>query len=99
VAAELVRASTSTVRRLSQRAEDAVFLSLAARLAKVLDDLAERLGEPDPAGTLLQLRQQDLADLMSVSRESINKILTAWKADGVLELRRGAICLHRIPEP
>ncbi|MGH0034102.1 MAG: Crp/Fnr family transcriptional regulator [Myxococcota bacterium] len=99
VAAELVRASTATVRRLSERAEDAAFLSLEQRLAKIVADLATRLGERDPEGTLLHLRQQDLADLMSVSRESINKILTAWKAEGVLELRRGAICLHRLPEP
>lgn len=97
VAAELGRASTATVRRLSERAEDAVFLSLEERVSKILADLAERLGEPGPEGVLLHLRQQDLADLLSVSRESINRILTAWKAAGVLDLRRGAIRLLRLP--
>jgi CRP/FNR family transcriptional regulator len=98
LAAELVRASTATVRRLSERAEDAAFLSLEDRLAKILADLAARLGEPDPEGVLLHLRQQDLADLLSVSRESINKILTGWKAAGALELRRGSILLERLPQ-
>jgi len=99
LAAELTRVSTATVRRLSERAEDSVFLSLESRLAKTLADLAERLGEPYAGGTRLALRQQDLADLMSVSRESINKILSAWKTAGVLDLRRGSILIHQIPLP
>lgn len=97
VAAELGRASTAMVRRLSERTEDAVFLTLEERLAKTLADLSERLGAEDPEGVLLHLRQQDLADLMSVSRESINKILTAWKSAGALDLRRGAIIVHQLP--
>ena len=67
--------------------------------SKTLADLSERLGDREPEGILLHLRQQDLADLMSVSRESINKILTAWKSAGALDLRRGAIIVHQLPRP
>jgi CRP-like cAMP-binding protein len=82
-----------TATRLAERAEDAAFLSIEMRLEKVLDDLARRFGESVERGIRLRLRQRDLADVLGVRRESVNRLLTSPSMRGRLELGRGSIVL------
>lgn len=96
VLSALVEASATTVRRLTDRAEDAAFLSLDARLAKTLVELSQRIGQPRNAGTEIRFRQQDLADMLSASRESVNKRLRDWEDHTFLQLRRGTIVVRDI---
>jgi CRP-like cAMP-binding protein len=91
----LARASAAAARRLSRRLEDAALLSIEARVENTLADLARRLGERVPRGTRIGLRQQDLADLLGLSRESVSKVLTSPAMRGRLELGRGSIVLVR----
>jgi CRP/FNR family transcriptional regulator len=91
----LARASAAAARRLSRRLEDAALLSIEARVEKALVDLARRLGERVEHGTRIALRQQDLADLLGLSRESVSKVLTSPSMRGRLELGRGSIVLVR----
>jgi CRP-like cAMP-binding protein len=39
--------------------------------------------------------QQDLADLVGTTRESVNKQLRAWEEDGILELGRGRVVIKQ----
>ena len=39
--------------------------------------------------------QQDLADLVGTTRESVNKQLRAWEQEGIVELGRGRVVLKR----
>lgn len=82
-----------TALRLAERAEDVAFLSIERRLEKVLEDVARRFGESVDRGTLIRLRQRDLADVLGVSRESVNRLLTSASMRGRLDLGRGSIVL------
>jgi CRP-like cAMP-binding protein len=91
--AALSEAAADAARRLSERIEDAAFLSVEARVEKALVDCAHRFGERIDGGTRIRLRQQDLADVLGLSRESVSKVLTSPAMRGRLELGRGRIDL------
>jgi CRP-like cAMP-binding protein len=92
---ELSLAAAQAALRLSQRIEDAAFLSIEDRVAKALDDCARRFGEVVDGGTRIRVRQQDLADVLGLSRETVSKVLTSPAMHGRLELGRGRIDLLR----
>jgi len=100
VAIHLAAVMAARVRRLSERAEDALFLTLPARLAKKLLALANTYGHPTPEGVLIDVRlpQQDLADLVGTTRESINKQLRSWEEEGFVKLERTRITILRPEE-
>jgi CRP/FNR family transcriptional regulator len=91
--AALGRATARTAARFAERAEDVAFLNIERRLEKTLIDLAHRFGEVVDCGTRIRLRQQDLADVLGVSRESVSRALAAPRFCGKLELGRGSIIL------
>lgn len=91
--AELASAAAEAARRLSQRIEDAAFLSIEARVEKALADFATRFGERIDGGTRIRVRQQDIADALGLSRESVSKVLTSPAMRGRLVLGRGRIDL------
>jgi CRP/FNR family cyclic AMP-dependent transcriptional regulator len=85
----------SRVRRLSERAEDLQTMPLPGRIAKRLIALAESHGKFPIVGGPVEIRipQQDLADLVGTTRESVNKQLRAWEGEGIVELGRGRVVL------
>lgn len=85
----------SRVRRLSERAEDRQSLPLPARIAKKLLALSEQHGKRPIVGGPVEVRlpQQDLADLVGTTRESVNKQLRSWEEEGILTLGRGRVVL------
>ncbi len=89
----LAYASAEAARQLSERIEDAAFLSIEARVEKALLDFAHRFGERIEGGKSIQLRQQDLADVLGLSRESVSKVLTSPAMRGRVKLDRGRIVL------
>ncbi len=93
--ASLSRATTRSAARLAERAEDVAFLNIERRLEKTLADLAGRFGEAVERGTRIRLRQQDLADVLGVSRESVSRALAGPSFCQRLELGRGSITLLR----
>lgn len=89
----LSEASAEAARRLSERIEDAAFLSIEARVEKALVDCARRFGERIEGGMLIHLRQQDLADVLGLSRESVSRVLLSRAERGELQLGRRRIVL------
>lgn len=81
------------VRRLSSYAEDMFFLPLASRMAKTLLALATRDGHGESVRALNEIRlaQQDLADMLGTTRESVNKQLRVWEQEGFVEIRRARL--------
>lgn len=71
------------------------FSDLRARLARRLEALAVGHGRRTAAGTEvgLKLSQSDLANMLGVSREAINKQLAAWSQEGIIALRQGRIVI------
>src|SRR5712692_8254323 len=66
-------ALAKTIRRLSDRVEDLIFLDVPSRVAKYLLDLAQSNG--DAAKLELTLTQDELAAFIGASRVSVNRVL------------------------
>ena len=83
---------------VTQLAEDLSFLPLPRRLAKTLLALGRTYGTQTPHGLQigLHLCQQELANMVGTSRESVNKQLGAWQAEGLIGMEHGLITLRRL---
>lgn len=84
------------VRRTDEALADFAFLDLNQRLAKRLLDLAiVRQDGRDLSGAQLRITQAELASMLGVSRESVNKQLNQFARDGWIALKRGLITLKQ----
>ena len=74
------------------------FLNLSVRLVNKLVELAEPLAtdETKPQGCTLKISQQELGDILGVSRESINKELKILRSKGYVSTSRNSILIHDI---
>jgi CRP/FNR family cyclic AMP-dependent transcriptional regulator len=102
VAIQLASVLARRLRRLSEKAEDTVFLALPARMAKTLValiDSYEGTGEAEGGAAdspvEIRLAQQDLADMLGTTRETVNKQLRLWEDESILELKRARISVLR----
>ncbi len=92
---QMMAALAERARWISENYEDVAFMKLPARLAKRLLILSRHFGADTDSGRLLAttLRHRDLANHMNVTRESISRLIQVWRAEGVIEERRGVILL------
>jgi CRP/FNR family transcriptional regulator, cyclic AMP receptor protein len=76
------------LRRTSELLEEALFLEGSSRLAKRLVHLAEVFGKPVPGGIMIDipLSQQQLGNMVGMSRESMNKQLKQWRQDNLIRI-------------
>ncbi len=85
------------LRRTNEAMSDLIFLDLPHRLAKqiiALADLQQRLREGQASnGVRIAVTQGELAAMLGVSRESVNKQLNVFQRDGFIALARGAVIL------
>ncbi len=84
------------LRRTDELLSDAAFCNLSTRLSKRILDLAERYGQPNEEGNTrinMRLRQQDLADMVGATRESVNKMLKTYKLKNLLSIKSGYITI------
>ena len=82
------------IRRTNEIVTDLVFLDLPHRLAKHLLTLASSHAESGNARRpRLQVTQAELASMLGVSRESVNKQLNQFSRDGWITLSRGAVII------
>lgn len=65
-------------------------MPLEGRIALVLLRLADRLGEADQGGTLIQspLSQQDLAAMVATTAETVSRVISAMRRSGLVETGR-----------
>jgi len=86
----LLEALSLRVRRTDEVLADLTFLDLPRRLAKRLVSLAaERAG--DGRGVKLRITQAELASMLGVSRESVNKQLNDFEGRRWVALGRGSV--------
>lgn len=82
------------LRKTDDMVEDASFLTVSGRLAKKLIELAREFGLEDKGGGVrigLRLTQQEIADLVGATRESINKELRVLRDKGLVSLEEGYV--------
>ena len=82
-------------RRINDVKADLVFTDVPGRVAKALLDLAERFGVPQEDGLQVNhdLTQEELAQLVGASRETVNKALADFAARGWLQLSAKSVLL------
>ncbi len=91
VAAAVVRALGARLRHMVQLVETLAFRDVAARLAMLLADHAERHGRVGGDGVVLDLdrTQEELAAEIGTARESVSRALKQLKAHGLIRKRTG----------
>ena len=83
-------ALAKTVRRLSDRVEDLIFLDVPSRVAKYLLDLAQVDGDQKLE---LTLTQDELAAFIGASRVSVNRVLGDLERREIIAIRRRHIVI------
>ncbi len=95
VAKSLLAALAERLRRTNEHLADLVFTDVPGRVAKALLDLAGRFGRPVEDGVMVShdLTQEELAQLVGASRETVNKALADFATRGWLKLEARAVLL------
>jgi CRP/FNR family cyclic AMP-dependent transcriptional regulator len=95
VAVQLLRALAQRLRRTNDVMADLVFTDVPGRVAKQLLDLAERFGQPSETGLHVHhdLTQEELAQLVGASRETVNKALADFAQRNWLRIEARAVVI------
>jgi CRP/FNR family transcriptional regulator, cyclic AMP receptor protein len=95
VAKHLLKALAHRLRRTNEALADLVFSDVPGRVAKALLDLATRFGELTDEGVRVahDLTQEELAQLVGASRETVNKALADFAARGWVRREGRAVVL------
>jgi CRP/FNR family transcriptional regulator, cyclic AMP receptor protein len=95
VSVQLLQALAQRLRRTNEAMADLVFTDVPGRVAKALLDLAEKFGVPEADGTRVRhdLTQEELAQLVGASRETVNKALSEFAHRGWLRIEGRSVLL------
>ena len=89
LAIRIIELLCARLRSTNERTEEMMFLPLSVRLARRLNTLVQDFGAE------VQITQDELAGLVGVTRESVNRQLQEWRASGIVTLGRGRISVDR----
>jgi CRP-like cAMP-binding protein len=92
----LIAVLCQRVRQTSEHLEDALLRDAPSRVARGLLRLAAAFGKAEPDGIRLDIKlsQQQIGNLIGISRESINKHLGDWNRAGHLAIKGGLIMIR-----
>ena len=95
VSLHLLRALAQRLRRANDVTADLVFTDVPGRVAKNLLDLADRFGSKEADGLHVHhdLTQEELAQLVGASRETVNKALADFAARGWLQISARSVLI------
>ena len=92
---QLLQALAQRLSKTNESLADLVFSDVPGRVAKALLDLSDRFGRPAADGLLVahDLTQEELAQLVGASRETVNKALADFATRGWIRLEARAVLL------
>src|SRR6201986_4647499 len=95
IATRLIAVLCQRLRVTSEALEDALLRDAPSRVARGLLRLAATFGKQEAAGMRLDIKlsQQQLSNLIGISRESTNKYIVEWTRAGYLSVDHGFITL------
>ncbi len=95
VALALLQALSLRLRATNDMVGNLSFLNLPARLARILLNLGQQYGKHTGEGIVigLKLSQEELGNLVGVSRESVNRQVRLWVEAGTLDYAHGILIL------
>ena len=97
VAVDMLQVLAHRMRSNNERICDLVFMDVPGRLAKTLLNLASRFGEPVEAGLKVphDLTQEEMAQLVGSSRETVNKALMDFANRGWIAREGRSIIIYQ----
>jgi CRP/FNR family cyclic AMP-dependent transcriptional regulator len=96
LAMKFIELLCARLRWTSEHVEQIILQDLPGRLASALIRLTER-HQPSP-GRTITVTQQEISEMVGMSRESINKQLRAWEARNWVRLEHGAIVVLNVEQ-
>lgn len=95
VAESLLQALAQRLRRTNETLADLVFSDVPGRVAKALLELGDKFGQQMPDGIHVthDMTQEELAQLVGASRETVNKALADFAARGWIKLESRSVVL------
>lgn len=96
IAERLLQVLARRLRRTDSDLSDLIFTDVAARVAKHLLRLAQRFGVPENGALRVthNLTQEELAQLIGTSRETVNKVLGDFTGHGWIRLDRESVLIN-----
>ncbi len=96
IAEQLLRVLARRLRRTNDALADLIFTDVPGRVAKALLELAERFGTQEGEGVRVHhdLTQEELAQLVGASRETVNKALADFASRGWMRVDSRAVTIH-----
>ena len=97
VAVDMLQVMAARLRANNERISELVFMDVPARLAKTLLNLGTRFGEPVEEGLRVphDLTQEELAQLVGSSRETVNKALMDFANRGWIAREGRSIIIYQ----
>lgn len=98
VSINMLAALSRRFRRTDRLVHDAAFSDVRTRVTRLLLELADTHGRLGPGGVTIgpRLTQGDLASMVGATRESVNKVLRSYAAQGLLRHERGRLALINV---
>ena len=95
ISEQLLRVLARRLRRTNDALADLIFTDVPGRVAKALLELAERFGTQEGDGVRVHhdLTQEELAQLVGASRETVNKALADFSARGWMRVDSRAVTI------
>ena len=95
IAEQLLRVLARRLRRTNDALADLIFTDVPGRVAKALLGLSERFGSQEADGLRVRhdLTQEELAQLVGASRETVNKALADFASRGWLRVDSRAVTI------
>jgi CRP-like cAMP-binding protein len=90
LAMKFIELLCAKLRWTSDQVEQVILQNLPGRLASALIRLAEK-HEDAPGGRTIAVTQQEISEMVGMTRESINKQLRVWANNNWVRLEHGAI--------
>jgi CRP/FNR family transcriptional regulator, cyclic AMP receptor protein len=90
LAMKLIELLCARLRRTSDQVEQVILQDLPGRLASALLGLTEK-ATAESDRRMIAITQQEISEMVGMTRESINKQLRAWAARSWVRLEHGAI--------
>jgi CRP/FNR family transcriptional regulator, cyclic AMP receptor protein len=92
----IIRHLSGRLQAAERELESMAYQRVDQRLARKLIDLAARFGHETPRGTLIQARltQQELAEMVGTTRETLAHTLGAFRRDGLLDTKSHTVLIR-----
>jgi CRP/FNR family transcriptional regulator, nitrogen oxide reductase regulator len=82
---------------ITQRVIEASTKATSPRLARSLVHLVDRIGEKVDDHIELRVSQETLGQMTGMAFNSVSRLFSVWKGQGIVKLRRGIVEIHSLP--